>query len=315
LRSARILIVGAGSLGSLYGGFLRRAGHDVTLLGRAAHLEAVGSRGLAIEGVFGRAQVHGFSLAVSAGEVAGPFDLIVLAVKSYDVANTAGPLVTTLGADGTVLALQNGLGHLEILAERFGAKRVLAAPVLIGATIPAPGVVRATVYAKPVKIGAPWADDRRARRWAAALAEAGLPSEPTARPIAFLWEKMLYNLPLNALGAVLRLPYGALAEQPESRWIMDQVIEEGFAIARADGADLLSSSAAECRRHLYEALLPPTAAHRSSMLQDIERGRRTEIDAINGYVCRRGEARAIPTPYNRVLAGLVHAIEERRAPR
>jgi 2-dehydropantoate 2-reductase len=312
LLSARILIVGAGALGSLYGGFLRRAGHEVTLIGRAAHLDAIRSRGLTIEGVFGRAQVGGFSLAVSAAQVAGPFDLIVLAVKSYDVASAVGRLVTALADDGAVLALQNGLGHLEILAERFGAGCVLAAPVLIGATIPTPGAVRVTVYVKPVKIGAPWADDRRAKRWTAVLADAGLPSEPTERPMPFLWEKMLYNLPLNALGAVLRLPYGALAERPESRWIMDHVIEEGFAIARADGAELLWNSAAECRRHFYEVLLPPTVAHRSSMLQDIERGRRTEIDVINGYVCRRGEARAIPTPYNRVLAALVHTIEERR---
>jgi 2-dehydropantoate 2-reductase len=314
LRSSRILVVGAGALGSLYGGFLRRAGHDVTLLGRAAHLDAIRSRGLAIEGVLGAARVGAFSLAVSAGEVAGRFDLIVVAVKSYEVATATAPLGTVLGSDGAVLALQNGLGHLEILAERFGAERVLAAPVLIGATVPAPGVVRATVYAKPVQVGAPWADDRRARLWAAALADAGLPSEPTERPMPFLWEKMLYNLPLNALGAVLRLPYGALAERAESRWIMDQVIDEGFAVARADGAELLWDRVADCRRHFYETLLPPTVAHRSSMLQDIERGRRTEIDAINGYVCRRGEARAIPVPCNRVLAALVRAIEGRREP-
>jgi len=155
LLSARILIVGAGALGSLYGGFLRRAGHEVTLIGRAAHLDAIRSRGLTIEGVFGRAQVGGFSLAVSAAQVAGPFDLIVLAVKSYDVASAVGRLVTALADDGAVLALQNGLGHLEILAERFGAGCVLAAPVLIGATIPTPGAVRVTVYVKPVKIGAP----------------------------------------------------------------------------------------------------------------------------------------------------------------
>jgi len=314
LRSPRILVAGAGALGSLYGGFLRRAGYDVTLLGRAAHLDAIRSRGLAIEGVLGAARVRGFSLAVSAEEVDGPFDLIVLAVKSYDVASTTAPLATALDGDGAVLALQNGLGHLEILAERFGAERVLAAPVLIGATVPAPGVVRATVYAKPVKVGAPWADDRRARFWAATLAAADLPSEATERPMPFLWEKMLYNLPLNALGAVLRLPYGALAERAESRWIMDQVMEEGFAIARADGVDLLWDRVAECRRHFYATLLPPTVAHRSSMLQDIERGRRTEIDAINGYVCRRGEVRAIPVPYNRVLTALVHAIEGRREP-
>jgi 2-dehydropantoate 2-reductase len=124
---------------------------------------------------------------------------------------------------------------------------------------------------------------------------------------------MLYNLPLNALGAILRLPYGALADRADSRSIMDEVIEEGFAIARAESMDLLWRNAADCRDHFYRTLLPPTALHRSSMLQDLERGRRTEIDAINGYVCRRGRALGIPTPRNDVLTGIVRATERSSA--
>jgi 2-dehydropantoate 2-reductase len=214
-----------------------------------------------------------------------------------------------------LLALQNGLGHLEMLTELVGARRLLAAPVLIGATIPEPGRVRVTVYAKPVKIGSPLPTGvRLSEHWAERLAAAGIPSEPTDRLLAFLWEKMLYNVPLNALGTVLRVPYGALGERAETRGIMDALIEEGFAVARGDGADLLWSDAAACRRHFYETLLPPTAAHRSSMLQDIERGRRTEIDAINGYVGRRGTALGIPAPRNLVLTGLVRAIETAAAP-
>lgn len=314
MSSAEILVAGAGALGSMFGGFLRRAGHHVTLLGRAAHLQAIRANGLAIDGVLGDARVDGFTLATSDGDVRGPFDLVVLAVKSYDVEPATRALGGALAAEGALLALQNGLGHLELLGERFGTERVLAAPVLIGATIPEAGRVTVTVYAKPVQISAPLgAGGERARRWAAVLAEAGVPSTPASRPTAFLWEKMLYNVALNALGAVLRLPYGGLAERAESRAIMDEVIAEAFAIARAEGADLLWSDVDGWRRHLYETLLPPTAAHRSSMLQDIERGRRTEIDAINGYVCRRGAALGIPTPRNAILTGLVHAIESARA--
>jgi 2-dehydropantoate 2-reductase len=90
---------------------------------------------------------------------------------------------------------------------------------------------------------------------------------------------------------------------------MDEVIDEGHAVAAAGGVELLWPSAAEARRHFYEVLLPPTAEHRSSMLQDIERGRRTEVDAINGYICRRGGELGVPTPVNAVLTGLIHAIE------
>jgi 2-dehydropantoate 2-reductase len=311
-RNVRILIAGAGALGSLYGAFLRRAGHRVTLLGRAEHLEAIHARGLEVDGVFGDATVAGFELATRAADAGGPFDLILLAVKSYAVESTVRPLVRALAANGRLLALQNGLGHMEALTALVGAERLLAAPVLIGATVPAPGRVRVTVYAKPVKIGSPSPLGLEgAHGWAETLCAAGIPSEPTDRLLAFLWEKMLYNLPLNALGAILRVPYGALAERQESRRIMDDVIGEAFAIARADGADLLWADAAACRDHFYGTLLPPTVAHRSSMLQDLESGRRTEIDALNGYVAERGSVLGLQTPANLVLTGLVHAIESR----
>ncbi len=245
----------------------------------------------------------------------GRFHLLVLGVKSYAAETTVRSLVGTLAEQGSLLALQNGMGHIEALSALVGAERLLAAPVLIGAALSAPGRVQVTVYAKPVKIGC--ASPRglsSARRWAATLSEAGIPSEPTDRLLAFLWEKMLYNLPLNALGALLRLPYGALAERADSRRIMDDVICEAFAVARGDGADLLWADAAACRDHFYGTLLPPTTAHRSSMLQDLESRRRTEVDALNGYVVRRGAALGLSTPKNFVLTGLVHAIESRRDP-
>ena len=236
----------------------------------------------------------------------------MLAVKSYAVEPTAKPLERALAENGRLLALQNGLGHVEALTALVGADRLLAAPVLIGATVPGPGRVRVTVYAKPVKIGSASPQGiAGARRWAEILSAAGIPSEPTDRLLAFLWEKMLYNLPLNALGALLRVPYGALAERAESRRIMDDVIGEAFAVARAEGADLLWADAAACRDHFYGTLLPPTVGHRSSMLQDLENGRRTEIDALNGYVVERGSALGLQTPRNLVLTGLVHAIESR----
>lgn len=313
MAETRILVAGAGALGSMYGGFLRRAGHAVTLLGRAAHLEAIRSAGLAIDGIFGRGEASGFELATTVAEIQGRFDLIVLATKSYDVAELAPDLAAHLAASGAVLALQNGMAHLSILADHFGTDRVIAGPVLIGATIPAAGAVRVTVYAKPVRISAPLgAADAHARRVAGLLAAAGIPHEAADHPTAYLWEKMLYNVALNALGAVLGLHYGALAERAESRRILDALIDEGFAVARAECADLPWASAEAFRRHFYETLLPPTAAHRSSMLQDIERGRRTEIDAINGHVCRRSEALGLGAVQNRIFCGLVRAIESNR---
>jgi 2-dehydropantoate 2-reductase len=309
MSAAQILIAGAGALGSLYGGFLRRHGHAVTLLGRPAHLDAVRRAGLRIGGIWGEHLVEGFSTAASAAEVRGELDLIVLAVKSYDVAAVASSLAGRLAPEGSVLCLQNGLGHLEVVGEVFGRSHTLGAPVLIGATIPEPGRVTVTVYAKPVKIGAPWGDLERAEHWAEILARAGIPSEPTDRLLPYLWEKVLYNAALNPLGALLRVPYGRLGEKSETRKLMDRVLDEAYDVARADGVDLLWESREQCRRHFYETLLPPTVGHRSSMLQDIEGGRRTEIDAINGYVCARGAANGVATPINDIVTALIHAAE------
>ncbi len=311
--TTRVLVAGAGALGSLYGGFLRRAGHDVALVGRRPHLDAIGRDGLAIEGIFGDHVARGFELAEEPSELSGRFDLVIVAVKSYAVGAIAPAIAPLVADDGAVLSLQNGLGNLETIAESVGRERVLGAPVLIGAALPAPGRVRVTVYAKPVKTGPPWPEGSvaSARRWAGILDAAGVPSEPTEHLFPFLWEKMLYNAPLNALGAILGLPYGALAERSDSRAVMDDVIAEGFAVARAEGAELLWTTVDECRRHFYERLLPPTAGHRSSMLQDIERGRPTEIEALNGYIARRGAELDAPAPVNATLAGIVRILEGR----
>lgn len=311
MKGARILIAGAGALGSLFGACLRRAGHDVTLLGRRSHLDAIAAGGLHLEGIWGEHEVRGFGLATSADDVRGPFDLAIFAVKAYDVADTARSLAGIVA--GNLLSVQNGLGSLEALAQVFGKERVLGAPVLIGASIPALGRVRVTVYAKPVKLGAPWGSHSDAERWAVALAEAGIPSEATDRLLPYLWEKVLYNAPLNPLGALLGVPYGSLANHPDSRAVMDDVIDEGYAVATAENVDLLWPTAAECRRHFYEVLMPPTAHHRSSMLQDLERGRRTEIDALNGYISIHGAALAIATPANALLTRLVKFAETKKA--
>lgn len=312
----RILVAGAGALGSMFAALLRRAGHEVTLLGRRPHLEAIARDGLRLDGIFGSDHVRGFSIALSAAEARGPFDLLVFTVKSYDLADTAATLAGALSSDGAALSVQNGLGNVEALAEVFGAGRVLGAPILIGAEVPAPGWVRVTVYAKPIQIGAPCGGPPGrdlAARWARLFAGARIPAEPTERLFAFLWEKLLYNAPLNALGALLRVSYGALAKHAETRAVMDAVIDEGFAVAERGRVDLLWQTAAECRRHFYQKLLPPTEHHRSSMLRDLERGRRTEIDAINGYLCARGGELGVPTPANRLLASLVRFAESRAA--
>jgi len=174
-----------------------------------------------------------------------------------------------------------------------------------------PGRVRVTVEAAPVLVGSPEVSDAArtaaASRWAATLREAGIPAELTTSLLAELWAKLFYNAALNPLGALLGVPYGRLPEDPDARAIMDDAIEEAFAVARASGVRLAWPDAGAYRTLFYGALVPSTARHRSSMLQDLERGRPTEIDAINGYVTARGGALGIATPVNATLTRMIRA--------
>ncbi len=308
---ARILIAGAGALGSVFGGFLQRYGHAVTLLGRAPHLAAIATGGLRIDGIWGECSVDGFALVSDAAQLVGRFDCILVTVKSFDTAGVAARLADHLVPDGIVVSLQNGLGNIEALQGELGPERVLGGRVIFGATIPHPGAVRVTVYAEPVLLGA-WGEAPvgladTARAWAVEITRIGIPTQYTANLPAALWGKVFYNAALNPLGALLGVHYGALAEDEATRSIMDEVIGEAHAVACAEGISLPWPSAAAYRELFYDRLLPPTYDHRSSMLQDLERGRRTEIDAINGEVWRRGQSHAIATPNNALLTRLVRA--------
>ncbi|MCK6554494.1 ketopantoate reductase family protein [Candidatus Binatia bacterium] len=309
----RILIAGAGALGSVLGAFLRCAGDEVTLLGRAAHLDAIAAGGLFVEGIWGDRRASGFDLAYDAAQLRTAFDAIVVAVKAYDTEAVASAVAGTLRPDGVVLSLQNGLGNAEILGGIVGPQRVLAARVIFGAEVVAAGRVRVTVYAEPVLVGAwPPADARRielARAWAQRIDAAGIPAAFADDIAAALWGKVLYNAALNPLGALLGVHYGALGEHDDTRAIMDRAIEEAFSVATAEGVRLPWPSAEAYREAFYARLLPATFHHRSSMLQDLERRRRTEVDAISGEVWRRGRLHGIGTPVSELLTRLVRACE------
>jgi len=314
-----VLIAGAGAIGSVVGGLLAAAGSTVTLLGRRDHMDAVQARGLAIDGLFGTHRVSGLECATAAGELGGPYRAIFLTVKAYDAAEMVDTVAPFLDRDGVLVCMQNGLGTLEPAVAAVGQARVLGARVIFGAELPEPGRATVTVCADPVLIGAlePAADGQRARAvaWASALADAGIPAAQTEAIVAELWGKVFYNAALNPLGALLDLPYGALAEDPDSRAVMDLVIAEAFAVARAAGIALRWPDAGAYRAEFYGRLVPATARHRSSMLQDLARGRPTEIEAINGYVAARGAALGVPAPTNVTLTRLIRARTRRVADR
>ena len=205
---SRILIAGAGALGSVYGCFFRRAGYPVTLLGRTAHLDAIAASGLHIEGLWGEHHATGFDLITDATQAKTPFDAILISAKSCDTDAIAPAIAPVLAGDGVAISLQNGLGNVEKIAAQVGWERALAARVIFGAEVLAPGRVRVTVYADPVLIGV-WQDgpgphlEAAARRWAERFAAAGIPAAYCDDIKAALWGKVLYNAALNPLSALL----------------------------------------------------------------------------------------------------------------
>lgn len=315
----RILIAGAGALGSVFGGFLRLAGFDVTLLGRAPHMDAIATRGLAIDGIWGDHHVDGLRTSTVLPSSVEPFDTILLTVKSFDTRSMSQSLRPHLREAGFVISLQNGLGNVETVESVFGAERTLGARVIFGAALPEPGRVHVSVIADPNAIGSLDSAgiprrEKAARDWARRLSDAGIPSVYTDDLQTRLWAKVLYNAALNPLGALLGVHYGALPEHEESKAIMDDALQEAFAVASADGAAFSWNDVGEYRNEFYGRLVPATYDHRPSMLQDLESGRRTEIDAINGEVVRRGASHGVATPVNATLMRLMKLRESKTKP-
>ncbi|WP_434530332.1 ketopantoate reductase family protein [Haloarcula sp. NS06] len=290
-----IVVVGAGSLGSLVGGLLARE-HDVTLVGREPHVGSVSENGLSVVGAE-QFRVHPNAQT----PIPQRADLALVTVKAYDTAATAADLADcTLDA---CLSLQNGMGNESQLAAELDCP-VLAGTCSYGARLQEPGTVAFTGRGEIV-LGnrnggrSAVADDIGAAFRAADIETTVAEDMPTR-----LWEKLAVNAGINAVTALARVPNGALADSPADDIAADAA-RETAAVARKQGIDLPDERAVS----LVERVVRDTAANHSSMYQDISAGRRTEIDAINGYVA---ETATVPVPVNETLAGLVRTWERHR---
>jgi 2-dehydropantoate 2-reductase len=293
-----IVVLGAGSLGSLLGGLLARE-HAVTLVGREPHVGAVAGEGLSVTGT------ESFHVEPEARtDLPDSADLAVVAVKSYDTPAAARQL-----ADCSLdicLSVQNGMGNEETLAAALSSP-VLAGTCTYGARLDGPGTVAFTGRGEVV-LGPPEGGGSAvARRVARAFADAGIEATAATDMPTRLWAKLAVNAAINAVTALARVENGALESGPGAAVAADAA-RETARVAREQGVDLPDERAV----NLVRQVARDTAANRSSMLQDVASGRRTEVDAINGYVAQMA---ADPAPVNRTLTRLVRAWEEKRANR
>lgn len=311
----KILVFGLGALGSVYSCLLKEQGHLVDGLDREAVLKAVEDNGVRVGGIWGEHARKLDKLLTGVEEVKGrDYDLLVLTVKSYETETVARQLSRVISPNTYVMLAQNGYGNFEAAAQFIPADRLILGRVIFGAETVGPGVSQVTVIADDVVIGSPAnliaaeiLDD-----FSRTFNQAGIPTRSSAEVMKYVWGKIIYNSALNPLGAILEVPYGKLAENPHTRELMNSMIEEIFAVLRAHGQETLWPDAESYRSAFYGQLVPTTALHHASMLQDIQRGRKTEIEALNGAVIKLGRCYGVDTPVNQVIVSLLQAKEEMR---
>jgi 2-dehydropantoate 2-reductase len=278
-------------------------------------MDAIAEKGLKVTGIFGDFSADAKQLRLMTNIRSQPeknYDAALITTKSYDTAGAVAALAALKGFDGPVVSMQNGCGNVEQLEARFGKKRTFAARVITGFEITSPGIIRITVSADDVHVGSciRGTIPQFAHTLAEAINHASLPCIAVADIYQDLFAKLLYNCALNPLGAVLSVHYGALGDNPETRTIMNRVIDETFAVIHGLGGSTPWPDGESYRKIFYDVLLPATYNHRPSMLQDLEQGKPTEVEALVGYVAHEGQRLGIPSPTCNLLAGLVRFKEK-----
>lgn len=306
----RILIYGAGALGQSVGCLLAAKGQFVDLILRSRFIEAIRGEGLSVTGIYGDFHVAADHLGLYSALddiVDAAYDFVIITTKAYDTQAAVNDIARLTRQTFMAVTMQNGCGNLEMVCEQFGEARSLGARVITGFETKRPGLNNITVSADATHIGGCREGEvpEAAEQLAAAINESGLPCVATPFVKRDLFAKLLYNCALNPLGAILGVHYGALADDPDSRDIMGRVIEETFAVIKAMGGSTHWHSASEYQKFFYDQQVPTTYSHRSSMLQDIENGKPTEVEAFTGYVSAQGQNHGVPTPTCDLLSGLV----------
>ena len=317
-----MVVFGAGAVGLGLASALWASGEvRVRIVARPASAAALRARGLLRTGLFGEVRVprERLEVAEDAAALGGPpADAVLVATKAFDGDAAAAALAgarAAVGPETRLVLCQNGWGAAERFAEVFPARQVWSARVITGFRRLAPHHVDVTVHAEPVHVGSLFGEPAaHVAPLCAALAKGGVPCEPSFAIAADLWAKLLYNAALNPLGALLGVPYGELGATRETRAVVAALARETFAVMEAAGFATHWSSAEAWLEDLHARLLPPTAAHESSMLQDIRAGRRTEIDAITGAVVALAERHGVAAPVSESLLTLVRATLRRGTP-
>lgn len=295
-----------------------KAGMKTALLSRDKTAEYLRENGLKRTGIFGdiTTTANRFTVYEDYDEIPSGYDYVIVAVKTTsneDVARELNKHPGILGQNGRIVIFQNGWGNDVPFLTYFATCRVFNARVITGFARVAPGVTNVTVHTASILLGSLHGDAAdELEPLAKAIRDSGIPSQISDELEEAMWAKMLYNTTLNPLGAILNMSYGELANSQHLIGIMNRMIEETFAVMKAAGYKTFWKNAEEYQEVFYGKLVPDTSAHRSSTLQDIEKGQRTEISTLNGCIILLGEKYNVPTPTHQMIVQLIRGIEDIR---
>jgi 2-dehydropantoate 2-reductase len=299
----RIAVVGAGAVGGYFGGMLARAGAPVVMIGRAAFVDAAKKNGLLLDTLQFKETVR-VEASTELESVRGA-DVVLFCVKTTDTESTARSLAPLLSSSATVASLQNGVDNAEKI--RAAGIDALSAVVYVAASVPEAAHIK-HVGRGDLVVGP---RDARTEKFAALFERAGVACRISDNIDGELWTKLIWNCALNAISALGRANYGQIAASEDARKVVETVVNEVLAVAAA--ARIQLPGVENLQAGLAGALKIATqmSGAISSTGQDLMRGKRTEIDSLNGYISRRGAELGVPTPVNHALYALVKLAEGR----
>jgi 2-dehydropantoate 2-reductase len=293
----RIAVMAAGAVGGYFGGRLAAAGHDVGFLARGAQLEAIRSNGLKIDSPLGNLHLQNLRVSADPKEI-GPVDIVLFAVKLWDTeiaAEAARPLVAR---DTRVITLQNGIDSAERVASILGAEQVVGGSAYIASVIAAPGVISHTSqFARMVCGRVDGSPDAQLAAFTAAAREAGIDITQSDTINRERWEKFVFLVGLSGATGAMRSPLGPILSDPDTRAFFRNLMAEVIALAAASGIRL-PADFLESRMQFADAA---PAGMKASLLHDLERGNRLELDWLAGKAVALGRELGVPTPVNEAV--------------
>jgi 2-dehydropantoate 2-reductase len=299
----KIAIIGAGAMGSLFGAMLSKVSEVFLIDINHDHVEAIRKNGLIVENMDGSSNIFNLMITDRPEELTGQVELAIIFTKSYNTQDAAYTAHAVLDPRGVALTLQNGIGNLELIQNVLGPEKTLPGVTSHGGTLLGPGHVR------HAGTGPTYIADMPLKKTVVEIVKifnaAGIETFLSENMNSLIWGKLIINVGINALTAVCRVPNGVIGETSECIDIMKEAVSEAVAVADALGVILPYDDPLTRLKKVCEA----TAANRSSMLQDLLRGARTEIRAINGAIVEKAEVLGISTPVNHFLFRIIKAIE------